>query len=830
MNKKRLICAFLAAVLSVSLASCGPNTAPNGDTPDGTVTPDSEKPDTVEENYEEIFVRDDGFEFSSEKGITEYAPTAEYQAPEVPVEYVSDEYLASIDEKADAMRESILNTKDGALRPDDGCYGFYVSESGDDSNTGLTPSSAWKTLKNVNNSPLLKPGTVVYFERGGVWRGQLVAKDGVTYTAYGEGKKPCLYGSPENGADASKWVLDYEDKVTGKKIWKYSNKMMDSGTLVFDDGDEGCAYKEVPNYIDGKFMLRRNISVEFDYKKELDNDLEMFQAADSFLGSDGKPQVGNDTNVGYIYLRCDRGNPGEVFKSIEFLPRKNGFQIGGAKGVTIDNFTVKYVGSHGVGAGTCADLTVQNCEFGWIGGGIQTYNFRGDTTGRVTRYGNAIEIYGGCDGFNVDNNYIYQIYDAGITHQVGVDNSDRVYMMNDVYYTNNLVEYCTYNIEYFLSGVPEGNPSMMTNINMTDNLLRFAGNGWGEQRPDTGSAAHIKSWSSSNPSTDFVISDNIFDRGYHRLLHIAAAKEEHLPKMDGNIYIQYYSAKLGMFGPGNPAEVVFDENVEASIREGYIKDENAEIYYAKPVEGGAVIAPLLGYDDYLDSLPSYSYVSEDGTLIPFRVVYPSGYKKEDKLPMVVVLHSEYQNGNDNREQARLNADIVYAAYSLWSQGSSKCIFLFPQCRDGYKWVNTKLAPSYSMDEVGESRHLRAVAELIPIVAERFGADSENVSAVGVSEGATAVWDITMRHPNLFKRAAVVCGGLDSTHAEAVKPLDVIYAYHGTNDVKVRIGAVEEEIAVLQEAGVNVVFTPLEEQMHDCWKYVLNGDLLKSLIQ
>lgn len=161
---------------------------PNGDTPDGTVTPDSEKTDTVEENYEEIFVRDDGFEFSSEKGITEYAPTAEYQAPEVPVEYVSDEYLASIDEKADAMRESILNTKDGALRPDDGCYGFYVSESGDDSNTGLTPSSAWKTLKNVNNSPLLKPGTVVYFERGGVWRGQLVAKDGVTYTAYGEGK------------------------------------------------------------------------------------------------------------------------------------------------------------------------------------------------------------------------------------------------------------------------------------------------------------------------------------------------------------------------------------------------------------------------------------------------------------------------------------------------------------------------------------------------------------------------------------------------------------------------------------------------------------------
>ena len=285
-----------------------------------------------------------------------------------------------------------------------------------------------------------------------------------------------------------------------------------------------------------------------------------------------------------------------------------------------------------------------------------------------------------------------------------------------------------------------------------------------------------------------------------------------------------------MFGSGNPAEVLFDENVADSINKGLIGDENAEIYYVKPVEGAAVIAPLFGYDEYLDTLPSYSYVSEDGTLIPFRAVYPIGYKKEDKLPMVVVLHSEYQNGNDNREQARLNADIVYSAYSLWNQGSAKCIFLFPQCREDYKWVNTKLSASYSMDEVGESRHLRAAAELIPIAAEYFGADKDRVSVVGVSEGATAVWDIIMRYPTLFKRAAVVCGGVDASHAEAIKPLEVIYVYHGTNDVKVRIGDVEKEMEKLKDAGVNIVFTPLADQMHDCWKSVLNGDLLKSLIQ
>ena len=49
-------------------------------------------------------------------------------------------------------------------------------------------------------------------------------------------------------------------------------------------------------------------------------------------------------------------------------------------------------------------------------------------------------------------------------------------------------------------------------------------------------------------------------------------------------------------------------------------------------------------------------------------------------------------------------------------------------------------------------------------------------------------------------------------------------------MKVRIGDVEKEMEKLKDAGVNIVFTPLADQMHDCWKSVLNGDLLKSLIQ
>lgn len=36
---------------------------------------------------------------------------------------------------------------------------------------------------------------------------------------------------------------------------------------------------------------------------------------------------------------------------------------------------------------------------------------------RPTRYGNGVEIYGGCDGYTIDNCYVHDVYDAGIAHQ-----------------------------------------------------------------------------------------------------------------------------------------------------------------------------------------------------------------------------------------------------------------------------------------------------------------------------------------------------------------------------------------------------------------------------
>lgn len=87
--------------------------------------------------------------------------------------------------------------------------GYYVSNSGNDSNNGLTEATPWKTIAKVN-STTLTAGDRVYFKRGDKWNEQLTidesgtAVNPIAFTAYGTGKKPII-----TGADTIKtWTND----------------------------------------------------------------------------------------------------------------------------------------------------------------------------------------------------------------------------------------------------------------------------------------------------------------------------------------------------------------------------------------------------------------------------------------------------------------------------------------------------------------------------------------------------------------------------------------------------------------------------------------------
>ncbi|MBR4942189.1 MAG: hypothetical protein IKZ19_09350 [Clostridia bacterium] len=433
----------------------------------------------------------------------------------------TDDQLKLWRKKTDERINSIVHSSDMPIP--DGAKVYFVSSEGNDDADGLSPQTAWKSLDKVNRADLV-PGSVVRFRRGDLWRGQICLSRGVTCTAYGSGEKPKLYGSPEDGADPRKW------HPTGKEnIWQYRGWPEDVGTIVFNHGEAHGIKCILRTENDGS-TWNNTTGEPFADWRDLTSDLHFW----------------HDLSTGNIYLFSSE-NPGKRFDSIEFSVKRHGFITSGPD-VTIDNFCVRYVGSHGVGTGTTSGLTVQNCEFHWIGGSIQSEGIFGRNYG--TRYGNAVEIYGGCDRYTVRDCWFTQIYDAAVTQQFNIGDCEREpgadFSQKNILYCGNVMEYCNYSIEYFLIAVPPNNPSHIENFIIEDNLMWHAGRGFCTQRPDKTGSAHIKSWTTDNPTQNYIIRNNLMVDSFNMLVHICAKKQgpdggDSMPKLENN----HFAAKAG---------------------------------------------------------------------------------------------------------------------------------------------------------------------------------------------------------------------------------------------------------------------------------------------
>ena len=426
-----------------------------------------------------------------------------------------------VENRAAALKETIYSS--GDVVPDGECY--YLSADGNDLNDGLTPETAWKTLAVLENHSFA-PGTCVLFRRGDMWRGRIVAQPGVTYAAYGAGEKPRLYGSPFDGAKTGQWEEVLPD------IWRFSEKLTDDcGGIVFNGGEK-WAVKCVVNY-EGDTPVDNVTREPFTGYQDLRGDLAFWHEL--------PPEAVHDDAGGYIYLRSESGNPAERFDEIEFLPRYHGISVY-YNDITVDNLCIMYYGAHGISAGTVERLHVKNSVFAWIGGSLQFVQ-----DGRPVRFGNGVEVYGGCKDYVVENCHVYQCYDAGITFQCSAGEEE--ILMDGVAFRDNLIENCSYSIEYFLGKGTNQADRQMRDILISGCVMRQAGAGWGVQRPDKHEEAHIKSWDHYNRLTGaFLIENNLFDRAEYMMLHVAAEEEDWLPVFRDNEYIQYENGLWGRIG------------------------------------------------------------------------------------------------------------------------------------------------------------------------------------------------------------------------------------------------------------------------------------------
>ena len=369
--------------------------------------------------------------------------------------YEQGEFTSIYDSATDELRDKILSLGDSAPKTD---TVYYVSYKGNDENDGLSPESAWYSTARLED---IKTRSTVLFERGGVYRGAFKLKSNVSYGAYGSGPKPCIYGSLQNYAEPELWKQESEN------IWSITIEgSKDIGSITFDDGIASAL----------RVMNR----------EELDRDYLYYY----------------ENGTAYLYFSI--GNPAEYFSDIEImdLAFAPNVMIGGhaPHDITIENLCLKY-GNFGIQmGGMTRNITIRGCEIGYIGGCLMPDG--------IVRWGNGVEIWAPSENIVIEDCWVYQCYDTGITHQC----NEEGWPMNNIRFTGNLIEFCQYAIEAY-NGV-----SNMKNILYNKNILRFSGYQVYDPKKRHGSDSSFTSlictpWKYKKHE-NFVIEDNIFDTSY----------------------------------------------------------------------------------------------------------------------------------------------------------------------------------------------------------------------------------------------------------------------------------------------------------------------------
>jgi hypothetical protein len=433
--------------------------------------------------------------------------------------------------KVDNLRKEIRNTPTKVTYSGEA---YYVSNSGSDANDGKSPAAAWATVKKVNSANL-SSGDAVFFERGDLWRGEyLLCREGVTYSAYGKGAKPVFTLSPEDGASSDKWTL-YDQDPSGKKIWKFYRNMYDCGNLYFNGG-ESWAYKVAPHWRKGRWM--NSDGTNFDMKKQLDSNHEFFSCIDSGLPKTNKVEYiwyPDYITDGPLYLRCDEGNPGKVFDSIEFGCRgkgSNGCFLELQTGCTVDNLCIRYVGTGGISPGN-SDCIIQNCEIGWCGGAMLSDNghelFAPDK--------DIVNVCGGgmsLGGHNnvMMNNYIHDTFQEGITLEgdyAGQQYNNKV--------NKNLIERANYGILIVHWNMDENAEPFWNDVDISDNIISMSGFSWGNTQGTQGypMGSGLDITEHPNTNRNLRIHDNLF-LGSYGWMFICQLPVKNLPEIYDNTF------------------------------------------------------------------------------------------------------------------------------------------------------------------------------------------------------------------------------------------------------------------------------------------------------
>ncbi|QGY43909.1 T9SS type A sorting domain-containing protein [Maribellus comscasis] len=248
---------------------------------------------------------------------------------------------------------------------------YYVSNSGNDSNSGTSPTEAWQTLKKVNSfSP--GPGDQILFKRGDSWVGTIEVKASGTngspilYGAYGSGNRPVIYGSET----ISGWTKHSGNIFKATFSSNVEQLFVDGERLVLarypNSGYTNDSYSSAWNgatsigrksaYIMGSSVVSSSSSIIGANGTLLTNKL-------AFLDSAGEWYYDSGNNT--VYLWSPGGDSPDNY-IVRGSTLKYGVNLNGNDYITIENINIRDSYDKGIYGSGSNDITVNSCDINYI--------------------------------------------------------------------------------------------------------------------------------------------------------------------------------------------------------------------------------------------------------------------------------------------------------------------------------------------------------------------------------------------------------------------------------------------------------------------------------
>lgn len=483
---------------------------------------------------------------------------------------------------------------------------YYISNNGDDNNDGLSPETAWATLDRAFETywpltrDLLKPGDTVLLERGSTWyispdeiegltSDAYNIVDGVTLGAYGEGARPLIRGDIPEANTPAFWELYYDEN--GVKIWSSVDALQDSNVIVFNDGESYA--EEVMPYWSTSLNNYCNAEGEaFDIVASLEKDLNFCCMLD--LDSAESMDLQNSTAKGTLYLRCDEGNPAEIFDEVAVPQAQTGLVLhtnASIIGLDIRYFTC--IAAELSGYDGNSGQQVLNCEVSWCGGLISNYQpFDSGAIGVLLPYcaGGALQVSGSEN--SVRDCYIHHCGPMTLICSIHVDEPG-MRKFENMTHTGNLIEYCgsALHIADLSKMDYEDAEGYISNLTFSDNIVICSGEGWVENhilQIDSENSmffSAVENTMGASNNDGIYITDNIFYSSRANLLCLTdnlwndTGKVNQPIVFSGNVYAQYKDGTLCNF------------NWERGWGAGYASDEQEFLDFIGDETGVVIVLP-----------------------------------------------------------------------------------------------------------------------------------------------------------------------------------------------------------------------------------------------